>query len=257
MFKMSFSFFKYCFWLVGIFLYGQFANSQLLELDYTSEKREESSFRIHLIRYGIVGVSSLQHLDFTVEVLKMRYDAKNGLYLGFSVFGTQTIWRGNKVDELNTFDFIMNPIGGTVNGTFSSKIPLKRSKIQNSNIGFSMGSKWIQGPPAPNFKSNSFFDHYLRLGWVYQRLLAEDALSNSSLSFWTFPHVQLHQSSAESRNLFFNDQIDPLAHGYGIELGIEYNTQLKITLYAQQLLNTDSQGSFNRFVTRLIVAYRF
>jgi hypothetical protein len=238
-------------------LYIQQASSQLLELDFTSEKKEESSFKIHLIRYGIIGVSSLQHLDLTAEVLKMRYDAKNGLYLGFTVFSTRTIWQGNKVDELNTFDFLMNPIGGTVHGNFFGRLPLNRSKTQNSNIGLSIGSKWIQGPPVPMFRSNSFLDHYLRLGWVHQRLLAEDALANSSLSFWTFPHIQFHQSSSESRSIYFDDQIDSLAQGYGIELGIEYNTQLKITLHGQQLLNTDPQGDFNRFVTRLIVAYRF
>lgn len=244
-------------WLLGILLCSQFANGQLIELDYTYEKREESSFRIHLIRYGMIGISSLQHLDFSAEIIKMRYNAKNGFSLGFSVFSTQTLWRGNKVDELNTFDFLMNPIGGTVNGNFFVKIPLKRSKINNSNIGVSLGTKWIEGPPAPNFQSNSFFDHYTRLGWLYQRLLAEDALTNSSLSFWAFPHIQFHRSSAESRKLYFNNQIDPLAQGYGVELGIEYNTQLKITLHGQQLLNTDPQGEFNRFISRLIVAYRF
>ena len=249
--------FKYSLLLMVNLLCIQQASSQLLELDFTSEKKEESSFKIHLIRYGIIGVSSLQHLDLTAEVLKMKYDAKNGLYVGFTVFGTRTIWQGNKVDGLNTFDFLMNPIGGTVHGNFFGRLPLNRSKTQNSNIGLSIGSKWIQGPPVPNFRSNSFLDHYLRLGWVHQRLLAEDALSNSSLSFWTFPHIQFHQSSSESRSIYFDDQIDSLAQGYGIELGIEYNTQLKITLHGQQLLNTDPQGDFNRFVTRLIVAYRF
>jgi len=248
---------KYSFLLMVNLLCIKKASSQLLELDFTSEKKEERSFKIHLIRYGIVGLSSLQHFDLTAELLKMRYDAKNGLYVGFTIFGTRTIWQGNKLDGLNTFDFLMNPIGGTVHGNFFGRLPLKRSKIQNSNIGLSIGSKWIQGPPVPNFRNNSFLDHYLRLGWVQQRLLAEDALTNSSLSFWTFPHIQFHQSSSESRSIYFDDQIDSLAQGYGIELGIEYNTQLKITLYGQQLLNTDPQGDFNRFVTRLIVAYRF
>tara|TARA_B100000886_G_C20420366_1_gene491288 strand:+ start:1861 stop:2634 length:774 start_codon:yes stop_codon:yes gene_type:complete len=255
--KFNFSFFKSNILLLGVLLSCHYASAQLLELDYTSEKKEESSFKIYLIRYGIIGVSSLQHLDLTTEVLKMRYDSKNGLYIGFTVFGTQTIWQGNKINKLNTYDFLMNPIGGNLHGNFFGRIPFKRSVNQNSNIGLSIGSKWIQGPPAPNFKSNSFFDHYLRLGWVYQRLLAEDALTNSSLSFWAFPHIQFHQSSSESRSIFFDDQIDSLTQGYGIELGIEYNTQLKIMLYGQKLLNNDPQGDFNRFVTRLIVAYRF
>ena len=248
---------KLTIYIVGIFLSCQLTNAQLLELDFTSEKREESSFRIHLIRYGIVGASNLKHLDLTAEVLKFKYDTRNGLYWGFTVFGTRTIWRGNKIDALNTFDFLMNPIGWTIHGNLFTRIPLKRYKTKNSNIGFSMGSKWIQGPPLANLKSNSFFDHYVRLGWIHQRLLTEDTLTNSSLSFWTFPHLQFHQSSAESRKLYFNDQIDQFALGYGIELGIEYNTQLKVTLHGQQLLNTDQEGDFGRFVTRLIVAYRF
>jgi hypothetical protein len=100
-------------WILGSILFCQFTNAQLLELDFTYERREESNFKIHLVRYGIIGVSSLQHLDLSAEVIKMKYDAKNGFYLGFSIFSTQTLWRGNKVDELNTFDFLMNPIGGT------------------------------------------------------------------------------------------------------------------------------------------------
>jgi hypothetical protein len=248
---------KLTIYIVGIFLSCQLTNAQLLELDFTSEKREESSFRIHLIRYGIVGASNLKHLDLTAEVLKFKYDTRNGLYWGFTVFGTRTIWRGNKIDALNTFDFLMNPIGGTIHGNLFTRIPLKRYKTKNSNIGLSMGSKWIQGPPLANLKNNSFFDHYLRLGWIHQRLLTEDPLTNSSLSFWTFPHLQFHQSSAESRKLYFNDQIDQFALGYGIELGIEYNTQLKVMLHGQQLLNTDPEEDFGRFVTRLIVAYHF
>ena len=47
-------------------------------------------------------------------------------------FTDQTIWRGNQIDALNTFDFLMNPIGGTVNGTFSQVSYFKTNfKIQN------------------------------------------------------------------------------------------------------------------------------
>ncbi len=244
-------------WLISLILYCQFTSAQLLEPDFTSEKREENSFRVHLIRTGIIGISSLQHFDLTAELLKFRYDTKNGVYLGFTVFSTRTIWMGNKEDTLNTFDFLMNPIGGTVHGNILSKIPLKRSKVKNSNIGLSIGSKWIQGPQAPNFKSTSFFDHYLRLGWIHQRLLSEDALTNSSLSFWAFPYLQLHQASEESRRLFFKEQIDPQAYGYGLEIGIDYNSQLKLSIYGQQLLNTSPESEFNQFVARLVAAYRF
>ena len=42
-----------------------------------------------------------------------------------------------------------------------------------------------------------------------------------------------------------------------LELGLEYNTQLKITLIGQQLLNVDPNGELGKFVARLIVGYRF
>ena len=86
-------------------------SAQLLEIDYSLEKKEESSFRVHVIRYGIVGVSNLQHIDLSVEALKLRFDSKKGSHFSFSVYGTQTLWRGNKIDGLNTFDFVMNPNG--------------------------------------------------------------------------------------------------------------------------------------------------
>jgi len=244
-------------WFFGMVLCFQFTSAQLMELDFTSEKREESSFRIHFLRSGIIGVSSLKHFDITAELLKFRYDTQNGMYWGLSIFGTRTLWKGNKNDALNTFDYLMNPLGGNIHWNLFSKIPLKRTQIQNSNVGLSLGSKWIQGPPLPNNQNTSFLDHYLRLGWVHQRLLAEEALTNSSLYLWAFPHLQIHQSSAESRFLFFNNQIEPQAFGYGMEIGLEYNRQLKVTLHGQQLTNTDPQGDFNRFVARLVVAYQF
>jgi hypothetical protein len=248
---------KTVFVLLGMLLWSPVSRAQLLEMDFTSEKREESSFRVHLIRYGIVGLSSLKHIDLTSELLKIRYDSKKGMYWGLSVFGTQTIWRGNKVDALNTFDFLMNPIGGTLHGNLFGRIPIKRTQTQNSILGLSLGLKWIEGPPAPQFKTNSFFDRYARIGWISQRLIAEDPLANSSLSFWLFPNLQFHHSTAESRTLFFNNEIEPFVYGYGIELGLDYNTQLKIILHGQQLVNTVSQSELKRFVTRLTVAYRF
>ena len=62
--------------IVGFLLLSMHLPAQLLELDYTTGKREEESFRIQLIRTGIVGISSLKHLDLTLEVLKLRYDSK-------------------------------------------------------------------------------------------------------------------------------------------------------------------------------------
>ena len=110
-YKILVIFKKISFWLFGFSLLTWITSAQLLEIDYSLEKKKESSFRVHVIRYGIVGVSNLQHIDLSVEALKLRFDSKKGSHFSFSVYGTQTLWRGNKIDGLNTFDFIMNPMG--------------------------------------------------------------------------------------------------------------------------------------------------
>ena len=244
-------------WLVLFLLLSNITLGQLLEIDYSKTKREESRFRVHFIRQGIIGVSSLQHLDLSAEVFKIRYDSKKGAHVSFTVYSTQTIWRGNKVDALNTFDFIMNPIGGTANGNFFTSFSVSKTDNSNSKIGFSLGTKWVEGPPLPDFRNSTFFDNYTRVGWINQRLLAEDPLKNSSLYFWSFPHLQLHQSSEVNRKLFFNEELPALAYGYGIELGLEYNSKLKLILIGQQLINATSNSDFGKLVLRLSLAYRF
>ena len=151
----------------------------------------------------------------------------------------------------------MNPTGGAINGSLFTSFPLTKKETQNTKVALSIGKKWIQGPPLPTFQNTSFFDNYGRLGWIYQKTLADDALNNMSLYFWAFPSAIVHQSSDESRKIFFNDQLDPLAYGYSMELGLEYNTKLKITLIGQKILNAEPLGNFDQFVARLIVGYRF
>lgn len=243
--------------LVGFFLLSSFSSAQMLDIDYAQGKREESSFRVHFFRYGVIGISSLQHLNVTSEVAKFRFDAKKGLHLSFSVFGTSTLWAGNKKDLLNSFDYIMNPTGGRANGTFFISYPIANKDTQNSKIGLSFGTKWIQGPVQPEFKSSSFFDNFLRMGWIYEQLLAEDALQNTSLSFWGFPHVQLHQLTQDSTTRFFDNELELVSYGYGLEIGLDYNDSLKLILTGQQLLNTHPESDLKRFVARLTVAYRF
>ena len=67
----------------------------------------------------------------------------------------------------------------------------------------------------------------------------------------------MHQGTEESRRQFFNSNLDPFAYGYAIELGLEYNTQLKVTLLGQQILNAKPAGDFGQFITRLVIGYRF
>ena len=256
-YKILVIFKKIYFWFFSFSLLTWITSAQLLEIDYSLEKKEESSFRVHVIRYGIIGVSNLQHIDFSVEALKLRFDSKKGSHFSFSVYGTQTLWRGNKIDGLNTFDFVMNPMGGTINGNFFSSISIDRNDTNISKIALSLGKKWVEGQPLPNFENTRFFDNYGRLGIVHQRLLAEDPLQNTSLYFWGFPNLILHHSSNSSRQSFFDGELPSIAYGYGIEFGIDYNTQLKLIFLGQQIVNTSPDSIYGRVVARLTLAYKF
>ena len=242
--------------LIALLIFPFVLSAQLLEMDFSEKAPTEQSVRVHFIRYGIIGVSSLKHFDLTAEILKIRYKGRRSGQYSFTIYSTKTIWQGNKDDQLNRFDNLMHPIGGTLNGSFFAGIPLS-SKSQNSKLALVLGKKWIQAEPiTPNY-SKSFFDNYGRLGWSYQKLLAEDPLTNSSLSFWGFPHAQFHQSSAESRAAFFRNELYSFAYGYGAELGLEYNSQLKLILHGQQLLSASAQNKLKHPVFRLTLAYRF
>ena len=242
---------------VGFMLFSSLCFGQLLEVDYNGGTREESRLRVQFLRSGTLGVSSLKHLDLTVEGAKFRYDSRNGSQLSVTLYGTKTLWRGNRIDALNTFDFLMNPTGGSVNGALFYSIPLSFNELYLNKMALVLGNKWIQGPPLPNIQNTSFFDRYGRLGWVYQSKITEDPLTNSSLYFWSFPALLLHQGSPLSRQQFFNGELAPWSYGYAVELGMEYNTKLKVTLLGQQLLNTVRKSPFGQFVARLIVSYRF
>ena len=148
---------KYSLFLLVFLLHGTYCHAQLLELDYTKDKREESSFRVQLIQTGIIGASSLKHIDVTVEGLKLRFDSKKRTHLALTIYGTRTIWRGNRIDKINTFDFLMNPIGGTINGSLFTSYSINKNKLKNTKLALSLGKKWIQGPPLTNFKNSFFF----------------------------------------------------------------------------------------------------
>ncbi len=130
-----------CFLIDSSFGYGQ-----LLDLDYAKQKREESSFKAYFIRSGIISVSSLKHIDVTAELSKLKYITKSGINLDLTIYGTETIWKGNRSDQLNTLDFLMNPIGGVLNGSFFCNYPIKNSEFFNTKLSIGFGKKWIQGP---------------------------------------------------------------------------------------------------------------
>ena len=92
-------------------------------------------------------------IDLYVPVFS--FDSKKRTHLAITIYGTRTIWRGNRIDELNTFDFLMNPIGGTINGSFFTSYSINKNELKNTKLALSLGKKWIQGPPLPNFKNSS------------------------------------------------------------------------------------------------------
>ena len=128
-------FFKRVFFLNnGIFfnfflIMTNFSFGQLLDIDYTKDAREESSLKFQLVRAATIGFSSLKHFDVTLEAAKITYDSRGGSHIVFTLYGTQTIWNGNRKYLLNTFDYLMNPIGGDINGNFFFSYPVSKQDM--------------------------------------------------------------------------------------------------------------------------------
>ena len=148
-------------------------------------------------------------------------------------------------------------MGGSINGIFFSSISIDRNDSNISKIGLSLGKKWVEGQPLLKFENTRFFDNYGRLGIIHQRLLAEDPLQNTSLYLWGFPNLIVHHSSDSSRQSFFDGELPSIAYGYGIEFGIDYNTQLKLIFLGQQIVNTSPDSIYGGVVARLTLAYKF
>jgi len=233
----------------------QFTMAQHLSPDTSPGKKEESSVRVGFLKSGVVGVNTLGHLTLTgSKILYARYSGRKGTVVELDLSATYTPLFLNKNDQLNTASQLLNPIGGQANGSITLSHPLQVSENKASKVSVRSGLKWVEAIPIRGISGKNFLDQYLEGGWYFQNLLAEDPLKNQQLYFLAFPHGFVHHSSAAQRSSFFGNQLPPTAVGYGLEVGLELNRQLQITLLASQFLNAES-AALKKVVLALQVSY--
>ena len=243
--------------LIFLFFFGASVSlrSQLLELDYRSPLKSESRFSIGFFKQIMLGATTLGHIDTTVEVMNIKFNASGGLLAGFSVAGTQTFWVGNKDDKRNNLSFLVNPTG-RINGSLYFLIPLQGEEKSNLRLSSRLGLKLIQGTPLRGFQS-SFLSNQAELGVVYQKLLYENAPENERIDFWVYPQFLLNQINKEDLAVFFDNQIKPVSMGYGLQTGVEFNQRLRLIFLLNQIVNTLVPDSLGIPVLRFTLVYRF
>ena len=243
--------------LIFLFLIGSSLSlqSQLLELDYRSPVKSESRFSIGFFKQTLLGANTLGHIDTTVEVMNIKFNALGGFLAGFSVSGTQTFWSGNKDDKRNNLSFLLNPTG-RINGSLYFLIPLQGEEKSNLRLSSLLGLKLIQGTPLRGFQS-SFLSNHAELGVVYQKLLYENAPENERIDFWVYPQFLLNQINKEDLVVFFDNQIKPFFMGYGLQTGVEFNQRLRLIFLLNQIVNTLVPDSLGIPVLRFTLVYRF
>ena len=230
-------------------------HAQRFTPDPSPGKKEESSIRLQFIKSGILGINTIGHLTLTGSGLfYARYSGRKGSVVEFDVSSTYTPLFFNKNDQRNTASHLLNPVGGAVNGGFTFSHPLKMSDNKVSKVRLRTGLKWVEAVPIKGIDGRNFSDQYAELGWYYQNLLAEDPMQNQQLYFLAFPHVFAHYSGAEQRTSFFGNQLPPTAIGYGVEVGLEFNRNLQLTLLGSQFLNAES-AALKKGVLSLSVSY--
>ena len=242
--------------LIFLFLIGSSLSlrSQLLELDYRSPVKSESRFSIGFFKQTLLGANTLGHIDTTVEVMNIKFNASGGFLAGFSVAGTQTFWSGNKDDKRNNLSLLLNP-SGRINGGLYFIIPLQEKEKSNLKLYSRIGLKLIQGAPLRGFQS-SFLSNQAEGGVVYQKLLYENAPENERIDFWVYPLMILNQINKEDLTVFFDNKIKPVSVGYGLQTGVEFNQRLRLIFLLNQFVNTLVPDSLGIPVLRFTMVYR-
>ena len=239
-----------------IFLISTSLSGQLLELDYGSPIRKESLFRISLFKQFMGGINTLGHIDISTEALNLKYSTSGSFVGGLSVVGTTSIFRGNQDDKKNNLSPLLNPMGGTVNGSLYAILSLKKKEKSSLGLSSRLGIKWIQGSALKGFK-NYFLSRYGVFGVVYQRILFEDAPENQRIDFWIYPHLMASQVGEENLKIFFDNQLETISYGYGLQMGIEFNRKVRLIFLLNQFINTINSDVLGNPVLRLILSYRF
>lgn len=242
--------------LIFLFLIGSSLSlrSQILELDYRSPVKSESRFSIGFFKQTLLGANTLGHIDTTVEVMNIKFNASGGFLAGFSVAGTQTFWSGNKDDKRNNLSFLLNPTG-RINGGLYFIIPLQEKEKSNLKLCSRIGLKLIQGTPLRGFQS-SFLSNQAEGGVIYQKLLYENAPENERIDFWVYPQLLFNQINKEDLTVFFDNQIKPVSVGYGLQTGVEFNQRLRLIFLLNQFVNTLFPDSLGIPVLRFTLVYR-
>jgi hypothetical protein len=238
-----------------IFLFSTFLSGQLLELDYGSPSRKESLFRISFFQQFMGGINTLGHIDISTEALNLKYSTSASFVGGLSVIGTTSIFKGNQDDKKNNLSPLLNPMGGTVNGSLYATLSLKKKEKSSLSISTRMGLKWIEGTPLRGFESG-FFSRYGMFGGVYQRLLFEDAPENQRIDFWIYLHLMASQMGKNDIELFFENGLETLSYGYGLQTGVEFNQKIRLIFLVNQLVNTLNPETLGIPVLCFTLAYR-
>ena len=241
---------------VSFLLLALAARGQLLDLDYSSPLKRENQFKINLFRYIQASITTLGHIDASAEILNMNYTSTKGLKTGLSLAGTRTFFIGNKDDKKNNLSYLLNPMGGIVNGSLYLGFPLKTNKNKSLRFNTRAGLKLIQGSPLTGV-GNNFTCTYGQLGVVYEKVLFEDALENQRIDFWVFPRLMGSQVGDRDLELFFDNELKSVNYGYGLQTGVEFNRRIRLTFLLNQFANTEDDSSLGVPVLRFDLAFLF
>ena len=230
-------------------------HSQLLELDYRSPVKKESLLKARFIKTFVGGINTLGHVDVSSEVININYSSSSGFVGGISVVGTYPLFLGNKDDKKNNLSHLLNPLGG-INGSLYFQFPLQQREKTSFRLSTRMGLKWIEGHPLRGFE-RYFLSGYGMLGGVYQRLLYENAPENERIDFWAYPHLMANQVKPTDLEVFFDNALESITYGYGLQSGVEFNQKWRIVFLLNQLVNTTAPDAVGGALLRLTLGYRF
>ena len=65
------------------------------------------------------------------------------------------------------------------------------------------------------------------------------------------------QLNTEDLSVFFDNQLETVSFGYGLQTGVEFNRKIRLIFLLNQLVNTNNPDTLGNIVMRLNLSYRF
>ncbi len=246
---------KICFAIVLWFNSPLFA--QQIDVDYTPGVNPEKGVKITLFKSLGGGLNSQGVYEITSEALRVEANNGDGLQAGISVFGNYNIFGGDLENLKTRASHLLYPYGGLFNGQLTLSAPLVDSDtpiLLTAHGGIRLNDTYLA---LPQSKSTQYLGYEAGFGGYKQFKLWENTLQGKTAYSWLQPTLTHYWLRKEDVQLFYDDQLNRNSWSWGLQTGLEWNKNFRLSLFYNQFISKQGLSALNQPILRINFVYRF